>query len=166
MDPLASPSVPSVAARADLLKRFLALVIDALVVVALTFVFAFMGTRAGGLGTLLGAAYMLTRDGLPLGNLDGRSVGKRAMKLRPVRLDGRPMDLETSIRRNWPLVLGSLFSGLGALLGGGLGAIFGGFLGALAGLLGLVEAVLVLVDRDGRRIGDKLAGTHVLETDE
>ena len=35
----------------------------------------------------------------------------------------------------------------------------------LLGLLGLVEAILVIVDEKGRRIGDKVAETIVVEVD-
>ena len=34
---------------------------------------------------------------------------------------------------------------------------------SFVGLLGLVEAILVIVDADGRRIGDKTGGTQVIE---
>ncbi len=163
MDPTLSTAPPPTAAKADLGSRFAAYILDAIVVVALTFVFAFMGTRMGGIGTLIGAAYILGRDGLTLGFATHRSIGKQLMNLRPVRLDGRPMDLETSIRRNWPLALGAVLSGLGALLGGWIGAILGGALGMIAGLLGLVEAILVLTDAEGRRIGDKFAETQVVD---
>lgn len=163
MEPTLSTAPSATAAKADLGRRFAAYILDVLVVIALTFVFAFMGTRMGGLGTLIGAAYILSRDGLPLGFANGRSVGKQLMNLRPVRLDGRPMDLETSVRRNWPLALGAVLSGVGALLGGPIGALLGGIIGMIAGLLGLVEAILVLTDAEGRRIGDKFAETKVVD---
>jgi uncharacterized RDD family membrane protein YckC len=56
----------------------------------------------------VGIAYALLRDGLTYDFMDGRSIGKKLMKLRPVRHDGSPMDMATSARRNWPLAFGSL----------------------------------------------------------
>jgi uncharacterized RDD family membrane protein YckC len=85
------------------------------------------------------------------------------MKLRPVRLDGGPMDLVASAKRNWMFALGGITSLL----------LFIPVLGwlliipvALAGLaLGLLEIFLVITDADGRRLGDKIAGTQVVEVE-
>jgi uncharacterized RDD family membrane protein YckC len=82
------PSVPPPVvppAKADLTKRFLASLID--------------GLLAGGvsmipiIGGIIGATYILVRDGLELEFMDRRSIGKKLLKLRPVRLDGQPMDV-------------------------------------------------------------------------
>jgi uncharacterized RDD family membrane protein YckC len=141
------------AAKADLAKRFIAALID--------------GLLAGGvslipfIGGIIGAAYILVRDGLEVDFMDRRSIGKKLIKLRPVRLDGQPMDPATSVKRNLPLCIGAV------------GAIFmiipilGWIIAILLGLTGLVvaviEAVLVLTDSEGRRMGDKFAGTKVIE---
>jgi len=156
--------------KADLGKRFVALLIDALVVYALALVLGLGGRGAlYGIGMLAGAVYYLIRDGLALEFMNGRSLGKKFMKLRPIRLDGGTMDINTSIRRNWPLALGSIIWGLAALMGG-LGIfLFAGLLAIIAwigSLLGLVEAILVLTDSEGRRIGDKFAGTKVVVSDD
>lgn len=155
------------AAKPDLLKRFLAVLIDGLLAGAVGFVFGLMGSFVGGFGTLLGAAYILTRDGLETPYTDGRSVGKRVIGLRPTRLDGAPMTLETSVRRNWTLALPSVVLGVGSmLLGLGPLALVGVpviLVGSLLSLLSLVEGVLVVTDAEGRRIGDKTAGTKVVE---
>ena len=105
---------------------------------------------------------MLLRDGLAYDFMDGRSIGKKVMKLRPVRLDGRPMDIETSIRRNWPLALGNVVGGVIYLIFGWAG-VFATPLIMIASLVGLVEAILVLTDKDGRRFGDKFANTQVID---
>lgn len=144
-----------VRAKADLTKRFLAALIDGLL--------AGVVSMVPVLGGLAAAAYMLFRDGLELDFMDGRSIGKKVMKLRPVRLDGQPMDLVTSAMRNWMFALG----GVTALL------MFIPLLGwllvipvALAGLaLGILEIVLVLTDPQGRRLGDKTGATQVVEVD-
>lgn len=132
-----------VSRRADLVKRFLAALIDGIIAGVLSVVPL--------IGTLVGAAYILVRDGLELSFMDRRSIGKKLMKLRAVNLDGTPMDLNLSIRRNWPLVLGTL------------GTYLSISLGAVLGLIGLVEAILVLTDAKGRRIGDKVGNTMVVE---
>lgn len=153
-------------AKADLVKRFLAALVDGLIAGVIGFVFGLFGTFMSGIGALLGAFYILVRDGIETPYTDGRSVGKKLIGLRPVRLDGGPMTVEVSVRRNWTLALGSLISGVGtALAGMGLGVIGWGIvaLGGVVGLLGLVEAILVLVDKDGRRIGDKTGETQVVE---
>lgn len=142
-------------AKADLTKRFLAALIDG----ALAAVVSLIPL----LGGLIAAAYLLLRDGMELDFMDRRSIGKKVMKLRPVRLDGRPMDLPASARRNWMFALG----GITALL------LFIPVLGwllmipvAIAGLiLGVIEIFLVITDPLGRRLGDRTAGSQVVEVD-
>jgi len=152
----AVPAPAPTGTKADLTKRFIAALID--------------GLLAGGvslipfIGGIVGAAYILVRDGLEIEFMDRRSIGKKLIKLRPVRLDGQPMDVATSVKRNFPLCIGAI------------GAIFwiipvlGWILAILLGLTGLVvaiiEAVLVLTDPEGRRMGDKFAATKVIEVNE
>jgi len=133
-----------------------AYVIDAVVAAVLSAIPA--------IGSLLGFAYILTRDGFSFEFMDGRSLGKKLMKLRPVRDDGGAMDLTTSIKRNWTLALGSL--GFLVVYAPFLGLIALSILFTLVGaVVGLVEIYLVLTSPDGRRYGDRFAGTHVIETD-
>jgi uncharacterized RDD family membrane protein YckC len=150
--------------KAPLGKRAVAVILDSLIAGALGGLLGIFGDRMGGIGALLGAGYMLVRDGLALEFASGRSVGKQLMGLTVVRLDGRPMDMETSIRRNWTLVIGSVMVGLGGLVGGAIGAFIGGMVGFLVGgVISLIELVLVFTDARGRRIGDKTGGTEVVE---
>ena len=153
----AVPPTPSpVAAKADLAKRFIAALIDAVLAAIVSFV-----PIVGGLAA---TAYLLVRDGLEIEFAKRRSIGKKLMKLRPVRLDGQPMNIGTSIKRNITLCIGAV------------GAIFwvipilGWIIAILLGLIGLlvaiVEAILVLTDKGGVRFGDKLAGTKVVEVNE
>ena len=136
--------------KADLVKRFVAAVIDGIVAGVIGLV--------PFVGGLLGAAYMVVRDGLELEFMDGRSLGKKVMKLRPVRLDGQPMDVETSIRRNVPFAIGPVIMVV---------PVIGWIVGAAVGLvIGVVESILVLTDAEGRRFGDRIAGTMVIEADE
>jgi uncharacterized RDD family membrane protein YckC len=140
----------------DALTRFLAYLIDAIVVGALASV-----PLVGGLA---GTVYVLFRDGLDVDFMRRRSLGKAVMKLTVVRDDGAPMDPMTSLQRNWPLA----FTSLAVLL------IFIPILGwilipfaVLAGLiLFVVEIVKVLTTEDGRRWGDELARTRVVVADD
>ncbi len=143
------------APKADLSKRIIAAVIDAVI----TFVVGFV-PWVGGLAAM---AYWLVRDGLDLSFMDHRSLGKQLMKIRPLTADEQPTDLADSIKRNWPLA----FGGLGQFL------TFIPFIGwillipvfFIAFGLGVVELVLVITDGQGRRLGDRFANTHVVETE-
>jgi uncharacterized RDD family membrane protein YckC len=149
----ATASAPT-AAKADLTKRFVAALIDGIIGAVLSFL---LGLAIPFIGGILGAAYILLKDGLNLEFMDKRSIGKKLMKLRPVRLDGGVMDINTSVMRNWPLAVGSVISIIPIL-----GWIFGP-LAALA--FGLIELVLVLTDAEGKRLGDKFASTKVIEVE-
>ena len=74
-----SPEISSqtydVSRKASLLKRFLALLIDGILA-------GVISALLGIVGTIAGAAYLLVRDGLDLGFMDLRSIGKKIMKLR------------------------------------------------------------------------------------
>lgn len=145
--------IGAVMAKADLMKRFLAALIDGGLAMVVSMVPV--------LGGLVAAAYLLFRDGLELDFMDGRSIGKKVMKLRPVRLNGEPMDLVASAKRNWMFALGGITSVLAFI------PVLGWLLMipvALAGLvLGLIEVFLVITDPQGRRLGDKIAGSQVVE---
>jgi uncharacterized RDD family membrane protein YckC len=165
-DPLDAPA--AVAGKPDPVKRFLAALIDGVIAGVISGVLgALAGNIGSAIGTLLAAAYILTRDGLNHDLAPGRSVGKKLMGLAPVRLDGMPMTLDVSIKRNITLAAASIVTGIGTLfLALGMGFLGGAvyILSLVVGLLGLVEAILVLVDKDGRRLGDKYAGTQVVQT--
>lgn len=150
-------SVPqSAPQRADLGKRLIAAIIDGILSAGVSFI-PFIGGIIGGL-------YILLRDGLDIEFMDKRSIGKKLMKLRPVRLDGQPMDPITSVKRNLPFcvgLVGTIFWVI-PILGWIVAVLFG-----LVGLvLGIIELVLVLTDPEGRRMGDKLAETKVVEVAE
>ncbi len=141
------------AGKADLSKRFIAAVIDG----AIAFVIGFIPL----IGGIIGAAYWLVRDGLELEFMDGRSIGKKVMKLRPVRLDGQPMDIPTSVKRNWMFALGGVISFL--LWIPILGWLLMIPVALIALGLGLFELYKVVTDPQGRRLGDNMAGTKVIE---
>jgi uncharacterized RDD family membrane protein YckC len=141
--------------KADLTRRIIAGVIDA----AITMVVGFIPW----LGGLLATGYWLVRDGLDLEFMDHRSIGKKLMKLRPVTADGQPTEMVASVKRNWPLA----FGGVAQLL------LFIPIIGwillipvvFIAFAVGIVEVVLVITDSEGRRLGDRFAGTRVVETE-
>lgn len=71
-----------------------------------------------------------------------------------MRLDNMEMDISTSARRNLTLGLGSLIA-LVPIIGWILGVIIGA-------IMNIVEMLFVLMDSEGRRLGDKWAGTQVV----
>jgi uncharacterized RDD family membrane protein YckC len=144
-----TPSSTTTTAKADLTKRFIAALIDNVLASLVGFI-----PIVGG---IVGAAYILLKDGLELEFMDKRSIGKKLMKLRPIRLDGGTMDINTSIRRNWPLAIGSILAIIPIL--GWIIAV------PVALVIGIIELVLVLTDPEGRRLGDKLANTKVIEVE-
>jgi uncharacterized RDD family membrane protein YckC len=85
-----------------------------------------------------------------------RSLGKRLLGLAVIRLDGRPMTLEASIRRNWMFAVGFFSTAWGSL------ALTLLVLLAATALLAF-ETFRVAFTLDGRRWGDDLAGTRVVE---
>jgi uncharacterized RDD family membrane protein YckC len=147
------PPAPTGAAKTDLGKRFIAALIDGLLCVVVGFIPI--------IGGIIGGAYMLIRDGLELEFMDRRSIGKKVMKLRPVQLNGQPMDIAASVKRNITLVVG--FLGMPFLIIPILGWLLAIVLGICGMILGLIEIVMVLTDAEGRRMGDKIAGTKVIE---
>ena len=119
--------------------------------------------RLFGLGLLVAAAYLLLRDGIPYAEWGPRSLGKRWIGLRPYRTDGLEMTRAVSARRNATIGGAALVWAAIYLVGGFRGVPFGGvLLWASAGVVA-VEAALVLFDPAGRRLGDRLAETRVVE---
>ena len=141
--------------KADVTKRFVALLIDGVIASVLTWAIPVIGGFVGG-------AYILLRDGFDFEFMKHRSLGKQVMKLRVVRDDGQPMDLATSAKRNWTVSLGLLISVLAIIpILGWLGAIAVAF---IAPIISLIEAALVFMDPEGRRFGDRTGGTKVIES--
>lgn len=143
-------------AKADITKRVVAAVIDALIGVVVGMI--------PWLGGVISAAYWLVRDGLDIEFMDRRSLGKKVMKLRPVTLDGANLDMGTSVRRNWPFAFGGIAQVL--LFIPTLGWLFLIPVGLIALVVGLIEAFLVITNADGRRMGDRFANTVVIETED
>ena len=139
--------------KPDIGKRAIAAIIDAVVAMVVGFIPI--------IGGIIATAYWLLRDGLDVEFMDHRSLGKKVMKLRPVMLDGSPVDITASIKRNWMFALGGIAGFLAMTL---IGVFLAIPLALIAFVLGIVEVVLVITDAEGRRIGDKTGGTRVIET--
>ena len=92
-----SPPAAPAPAKADLGKRAIALIIDGVATMVVGFIPL--------IGGMIATAYWLLRDGMDVEFMDHRSLGKKLMKLRPVMLDGSPVDMATSAKRNWMFAL-------------------------------------------------------------
>lgn len=156
----AVPPVPQ-GAKADAGKRIVAAIIDAIPAVIVGFVFGLIPIIGGIIGGLLAGGWWLVRDGLDVDFADKRSLGKKLMKLRPVRLDGQPMTMDVSIKRNLPLAVYCI--GYVLWVVPVLGWILSIPVFGIGVVISIIEAVLALTDPEGRRMGDKYAGTKVVE---
>ena len=124
------------------------------------FAIAFVMWFVPGVGQLLCAGYLVLRDGLELDFMNHRSIGKKVMKLHLESVEGQPLELITSVKRNWIFAIGPLASLLFIIpILGGVMILFALF---AASALGITELVLAITDADGRRLGDKWAGTMVV----
>jgi uncharacterized RDD family membrane protein YckC len=120
-------------AKADVRKRLFAATIDAILVT--TGCVLYWNSKSV-LFLVAGAAYLLLRDAL-----GGQSVGKFFLGLVVISLEtGRPSTLTGSVLRNLLLLLP----------GANVVAVF-------------LEAVTVVRDPQGQRLGDRLAQTRVVE---
>ena len=141
--------------KADLPKRFVAVIIDAVIAVLIGMI--------PWIGGLVATAYWVLRDGMEFEFMDHRSVGKKVMKLRPITADGGQLDMMMSVKRNWMFGLAGVTQLL--IFIPILGWLMMIPVGLLAFLFGLFELVKVLTDEEGRRLGDQWAQTKVVEVD-
>ncbi|MEM1115893.1 MAG: RDD family protein [Bacteroidota bacterium] len=119
--------------------------------------------RMFGVGLVLGAVYLLLRDGLPYGEWGARSLGKRWLGIRPYRPRGGDLGVATSLRRNATVAVAALIPAVMFLVGGYKLVPFGDVIIWASVALLAAEAVLVAIDPVGRRLGDRIAGTRVVE---
>lgn len=139
--------------KADLFKRFIALLIDNIIASLLIYIPV--------LGALVSTVYLLTKDAIAFEitkkpDFKNRSVGKKIMGLEVVSFDGADIDWTISVKRNLPLAIGSAFAIVPII-----GWVLGGIIGCI---MVIVEAVLVITDDKGRRLGDRWANTQVVES--
>jgi len=144
------PAAPQLI-KADIGKRAVAAMVD----IAIAF-FVGMIPIIGG---IIGGAYMALRDGFTFEPVNGQSFGKKLFDLKAVSaVSGEPCDYMLSIRRNLPFVVPALsmvFSIFGKYVLLGAAYIW------LAVLV--IEFLLAFTDPKGERLGDKIAGTRVVE---
>ena len=126
--------------KAGLLNRAVASMIDLIIVGA--------GSALPEVGFAASLFYIAVKDGFP----GGQSPGKRLVGLRTVSLvPDRTVSFRESIIRNLPFVVARIFWQLPVL----------GWL--IAGFILLFEALLVVGNPLGCRLGDELAQTQVVE---
>jgi len=127
--------------KAQILNRGIAKLIDLLIVAA-------AGQMLVPVGFFGGLAYILIADGFS----DGRSIGKRLIGLQTVRPGQREAaGFRESIIRNLPFAVAQV----------AFAVPYVGWLVSVAIIA--FEAVLILGNEQGRRLGDEVAGTQVLE---
>lgn len=162
--------------KVDTGKRFLAFLVDGIIAGVVGGVGGTIGGIIGhmihpivggiltGLAQGAGGGYLLLRDSLN----DGRSVGKKVMKLTVQTPDGSPCTQEQSIKRNTIIALPSLLAAAGAFFGGipVLGmivALVAGIGSLVASLAYLYEAIQVLaLDANGRRMMELKSQTYTV----
>lgn len=149
-------------------RRFAAAFLDGVLALVLALIPAALtpGVLKGrmfGAGLLLGAAYLLFRDGIPYAEWGPRSLGKRWLGVRPYRTDGGELSWQTSARRNATVGGAAAVWSVVYLAGGFRGIPFGEVLLWAAVAVIVVEGALVAFDPAARRMGDRLAETRVVE---
>ena len=142
------PSAPQDLSKADIGKRAVAAIID----VVISYIVGLIPV----IGWLIGAAYMALRDGFTFEPFVGQSLGKKLLNLRAVVVEtGGNCDYVLSIKRNLPFIIPMIFMVI---------PVVGWIIGAVLWVIALIiEVILVITDENGDRLGDKIAGTRVIE---
>jgi uncharacterized RDD family membrane protein YckC len=136
---------PAPAAKADAPRRLAAAAIDGLLALALY--------RVPYVGPPLAALYLLLRDGVELPVVERRSVGKKLVGLRVIRQDGRETDVSSAVVRNLTIAVAPVLP---------LVPVVGWIAPYVWFLVAVVEVVMYFSDGEGQRLGDRMAGTHVI----
>ena len=141
--------------KADPVKRIIAFVIDAVASMIVGFIPFF--------GGIIGALYMLLRDALPIEALEYKSIGKKLLKLSVVNIEDptSKIDYAASAKRNWMFALGPMM--MFFLYIPILGWIIDILIVIAVFILIIIEIIKILSDEKGVRLGDKWAGTMVIE---
>ncbi|MEM1043468.1 MAG: RDD family protein [Bacteroidota bacterium] len=157
----ATPKKTARTVAPNLVPRVLAKIIDGAVAGVLymlcSFLIAdwFVGFLVGGIAATL---YFVVSDGLDVRHMPQRSFGKNIMGLSVTRLDNEPMTAWVSAQRNW--MFGALyFAQAFTFIAPAVSVLV--LLVAL-GLIGY-EVYWVVVNPQGIRWGDDLAGTEVVQ---
>ena len=141
--------------KADPVKRIIAFIIDAVASMIVGLI-----PLAGG---IIGALYMLLRDALPIEALEYKSIGKKLLKLSVVNVEEPTsrIDYAASAKRNWMFALGPIM--LFFFFIPIIGWIIDILIGIAALVLVIIEIIKIFSDEKGIRLGDKMAGTMVIE---
>ena len=141
--------------KADPVKRIIAFIIDAVASMIVGLI-----PLAGG---IIGAVYMLLRDALPIEALEYKSIGKKFLKLSVVNIEGptSKINYAASAKRNWMFALGPIM--LFFLFIPIVGWIIDILIGIAVFVLVIIEVIKIFSDEKGVRLGDKMAGTMVIE---
>ena len=141
--------------KADPVKRIIAFIIDAVACMIVGFI--------PFIGGIIGALYILLRDALPIEALEYKSIGKKLLKLSVVKIEDptSKVDYATSARRNWMFALGPIM--LFFLFIPIIGWIIDILLGIAVLILVIIEIIKLFTNEKGLRLGDKMAGTMVIE---
>lgn len=127
--------------KASILLRCIAKVIDLLLIAAAVKLIPQVGYYAG-------LVYILISDGL----FTGSSAGKKIINLRVVSVsDNSACSFRQSVLRNIPFFIALLLYVIPLI---GL---------AFIGIIAAVELLLIIGNKEGRRLGDEIAGTKVIE---
>lgn len=128
--------------RAGLLLRTAAKIVDFILIAAVIEIIPRAGFFAG-------LTYLLLGDGF----LDGRSIGKKLLRIRVVSVETySPCTFKDSILRNSTFAVGYVL-----LVVPLIGWVF-------ILIISIVEFILLLGSKDGMRLGDEIAKTAVIET--
>ena len=114
-------------------------------------------------GGIIGALYMLLRDALPIEALEHKSIGKKLLNLSVVNVADptSKIDYGVSAKRNWMFALGPImFFFLFIPI---IGWILDILIAIVALILVIIETIKLFSDEKGIRLGDKQAGTMVIE---
>ncbi|GAB6182907.1 RDD family protein [Thermodesulfovibrio hydrogeniphilus] len=99
-------------------------------------------------GLFIGIFYLLISDGL----FNGSSIGKKFLRIKVMNEQTQvPSDFRSSIIRNLPIALSLLF-----LIIPILGWI-------ICSLIIIFEFIIIIGSSEGKRIGDYIAGTYVID---
>jgi uncharacterized RDD family membrane protein YckC len=133
--------MPEDGSKASLLLRIIAKSLDFIII-------AIVVKTIPQVGYIAGISYLLISDGL----FDGRSLGKKVIKLRVVSVSAEGSGtFRDSILRNIPLAIAILLLTI---------PIIGWLVSAAIFVL---EFLLMLGNQEGKRLGDDMAGTKVIE---
>ena len=128
--------------RAGLLLRTAAKIVDFILIAAVIEIIPRAGFFAG-------LTYLLLGDGF----FDGRSIGKKLLRIRVVSVEANgPCTFKDSILRNSTFAVGYVLWIVPLI----------GWIFIL--IISIVEFILLLGSKDGMRLGDEIAKTTVIET--